>query len=150
MDGESTKAAATQEPAGNVPAQPDPEPWMFRYQLLLRSRDQRAVAVLLVITIIGAILSFAYQAHIERGFVDIDRAQPKSAQYLVDINSAEWPEIANLPGIGPKLANAIVDFRVENGRFADHDQLIAVPGIGPAKLANLRPFLAPVRKLNAE
>jgi competence protein ComEA len=150
MDGEKSKDSAATEPARVAPAQPAKEPWPFRYQLILRSQDQRAVAVLLVIAFVGAIFSFAYKAHVQGGFVDIDRADRHSAQFLVDINSAAWPEIANLPGIGPKLANAIVDFRVTHGPYADHDQLIEVPGIGPAKLEHLRQFLAPVCNGTAE
>ena len=150
MDGESPKDVTVSNTTQDAPAQSATEPWLFRYQFFLRSQDQRAAAFLLVIAFLGAIFAFAYKAHIERGFVDIDRAESRSAQYLVDINSAEWPEFANLPGIGPKLANAIVDFRVENGRYANHDQLIQVPGIGPAKLKTLRQYLAPVSNVNGE
>lgn len=150
MDGESTNSADSTKQHPTAPAKKAPEPWLFRYQLLLRSRDQRAVAFLWAIAFLGAIFAFAYKAHIEHGFVDIDRAERRPAPFLVDINSAEWPEIANLPGIGPKLANAIVDFRVANGRYINHDQLIEVPGIGPTRLENLRQFLAPVDNAGGE
>ena len=150
MDGESTKPGTPTDSTHKASAPEATEPLLFRYQFLLRSRDQTAVAFLLVISFLGAVFFFAHKAYRERGFVDIDRVQPSSAQYLVDINSAEWPEIANLPGIGPKLANAIVDFRAENGRYHNHDQLIEVSGIGPAKLENLRQFLAPIGQIDTE
>ena len=89
MDVESSKNTTETETIPDASAQTAAEPWLFRYQFFLRSQDQRAVAFLLVIAFLGAIFAFAYKAHIERGFVDIDRAESRSAQYLVDINSAE-------------------------------------------------------------
>ena len=57
---------------------------------------------------------------------------------LVDINQATVADLDRLPGIGPSTARAIVDHRTRNGPFASVDDLLAVHGIGPAKLAELR------------
>jgi competence protein ComEA len=43
-----------------------------------------------------------------------------------------------LPGIGPSIAQAIVEWREANGPFASVDELEDVPGIGPATLAEIR------------
>jgi competence protein ComEA len=43
-----------------------------------------------------------------------------------------------LPGIGPVTAQKILDYRTEHGAFASVDELDAVPGIGPARLAELK------------
>jgi competence protein ComEA len=43
-----------------------------------------------------------------------------------------------LPGIGPVLAQRIVDWRTEHGRFASVDQLQEVSGIGNAKYSSLK------------
>lgn len=56
---------------------------------------------------------------------------------LVDINVASEAELETLPGIGPALAAAIVEWRSANGPFAAVDELLDVPGIGPAKLSRL-------------
>ncbi|MEM9563179.1 MAG: helix-hairpin-helix domain-containing protein [Actinomycetota bacterium] len=56
----------------------------------------------------------------------------------VDLNRAAETELQTLPGIGPALALAIVEWRAEHGPFVTVDDLEAVPGIGPAKLAGLR------------
>jgi competence protein ComEA len=53
---------------------------------------------------------------------------------LVDINRAGSDELQRLPGIGPALAEAIIDWRAENGPFGRIDDLLDVSGIGPAKL----------------
>ncbi len=56
----------------------------------------------------------------------------------VDVNRASITELDALPGIGPATASAIVTERERNGPFLDVDDLLRVPGIGPAKLATLR------------
>jgi competence protein ComEA len=55
----------------------------------------------------------------------------------VDLNSATAGELDSLPGIGPVLAQRIVDHRTRNGPFRTVDQLDDVPGIGPAIAAEL-------------
>lgn len=60
---------------------------------------------------------------------------------LVDLNRATVAELDQLPGVGPSTARAIVDHRTRNGPFASVDDLLAVRGIGPAKLAELKPFV---------
>lgn len=54
---------------------------------------------------------------------------------VVDVNRATDTELERLPGIGPALAAAIVEWRSTNGPFATIEELLDVPGIGPAKLA---------------
>lgn len=57
---------------------------------------------------------------------------------LLDLNAASASDLDALPGIGPVLAQRIVDWRSENGRFASVDQLREVTGIGEAKYADLQ------------
>lgn len=63
-----------------------------------------------------------------------------SAVQNVRINSAGVSELQQLPGIGPALAQRIVDTR-SRGRFASVEDLLRVPGIGKAKLAKLRDYV---------
>jgi len=56
----------------------------------------------------------------------------------IDLNTATLAELETLPGVGPVLAQRILDWRTERGRFATVDQLSDVPGIGDARLAQLR------------
>ncbi len=56
----------------------------------------------------------------------------------VDINTATAEQLQELMGIGPVLAQAIVDYRTEHGPFQSVDELLEVSGIGEAKLANIR------------
>jgi len=60
----------------------------------------------------------------------------------VDLNTAGVGDLDALPGIGPVLAQRIVDYRTRNGRFRSVDQLDDVPGIGPAIAAELAELVA--------
>ena len=57
---------------------------------------------------------------------------------LVHINSATLQELQTLPGIGPTLAQAIIDYRAQNGPFRSLADLDNVPGLGPTKLEAIR------------
>lgn len=63
-----------------------------------------------------------------------------SMMQSVRINSASAGELQQLPGIGPALAQRIVETR-SSGRFTSADDLLRVPGIGKAKLAKLRAYV---------
>lgn len=56
----------------------------------------------------------------------------------ININTAGETELQELPGIGPALSSAIVQWRDEHGSFSSVDDLLDVPGVGPAKLSQLR------------
>jgi len=58
----------------------------------------------------------------------------------VSINTADAAGLDALPGVGPAIAAAIVENRERDGPFGSVDELVRVPGIGSAKLDQLRPF----------
>lgn len=55
----------------------------------------------------------------------------------VDLNTADSTELTRLAGIGPTLAQRILDYRQARGPFLAVEELIAVPGIGPKVFARL-------------
>jgi len=57
---------------------------------------------------------------------------------LINVNTATNTELEELPGVGEVIAQAIVDYRTENGPFTSVDQLLDVSGIGDATLENIR------------
>jgi len=61
-----------------------------------------------------------------------------SAGGLLNLNLATVEDFDALPGIGPVLAQRIVDWRTEHGRFASVDQLREVSGIGEAKYSSMK------------
>ena len=56
----------------------------------------------------------------------------------VSINKADGAELETIKGIGPMLAQRIVDYRQANGRFENLEDLVNVPGIGQAKFEKIR------------
>jgi len=65
-------------------------------------------------------------------------AGPASGSAPVDLNTASLEQLDGLPGVGPVLAQRIVDWRTAHGRFASVDQLREVSGIGPSKFDDIR------------
>lgn len=64
----------------------------------------------------------------------------KHSDGMINLNRASVEELVRLPGIGPKLAAAIVSERGRQ-RFDRIEDLIRVPGIGPKTLEKLRPLV---------
>lgn len=64
-----------------------------------------------------------------------------SSDHRVDVNSAEAAELQLLPGIGPKLAAAIIESRQSDGPFASLDDLRRVAGIGEQLPLRWAPYI---------
>jgi competence protein ComEA len=58
----------------------------------------------------------------------------------IDLNRATVEELETVPGIGAVMAQRIVDFREQHGRFGRVDDLLKVRGIGEKSLEKLRPY----------
>ena len=61
------------------------------------------------------------------------------AGVLLDLNTATAQDFDALPGIGPVLAERLVSWRTEHGRFASVDQLREVSGVGESKYQSIKP-----------
>jgi competence protein ComEA len=64
-----------------------------------------------------------------------------AASAKVNLNTATAEQLDTLPGVGPVTAEAILDWREENGRFGSVEDLLDVKGIGDATLDELRDFV---------
>lgn len=68
------------------------------------------------------------------------RSKPE-VKFPYDLNSATQSELEYVPGIGPALAERILKYRAEHGKFTNYEDLLKVPGIGEAKLEKFRSYL---------
>lgn len=80
--------------------------------------------------------------HIVVASFDSTRTLAGSGTEGLDLNTATTAELETLPGVGPVLAARIVAFREEWGRFDQIEDLLDVPGIGEAKLSQMRDAIA--------
>ena len=64
-----------------------------------------------------------------------------STPELLNINTASAEELQTLPNIGARMAQRIVDYREQHGKFTSVEALQNVKGIGAKTLEKLRPFV---------
>ncbi len=65
-----------------------------------------------------------------------------SENRLVNINTASSKELESLPGIGPVIANNIIEYRRRNGSFKEKEELKNVTGIGEKKYEEIEHFVS--------
>ncbi|MGH8004761.1 MAG: ComEA family DNA-binding protein [Limisphaerales bacterium] len=71
-------------------------------------------------------------------FAALPKKNARTSFGPLDLNRAGAEELERLPGIGPALAQRILDYRHKNGNFKTVPELLRVPGIGPKKLAEIK------------
>lgn len=79
----------------------------------------------------------------EEEIVDIiPESNIKSEKEMVNINKASQTELETLPGIGPSIALKIINYRNENGKFSNIEDLKKVSGIGENKYENIKALIS--------
>jgi competence ComEA-like helix-hairpin-helix protein len=112
----------------------------------LPARSQPLIALIVAACLAGGAIWFVVAGGLSGRLVHHDTAPPVDGRFTVNVNAADETELAQLPGLGTAMARRIIDHRQEHGPFATLDGLLDVPGIGPATLAAMRPYLRPIRR----
>ena len=68
-------------------------------------------------------------------------AEGSSLAEMINLNSATPEMLSSIPGIGPKIGEAIAAYRDANGAFSQISDLLNVEGIDAALLEKVKPFL---------
>src|SRR4051794_33453877 len=68
---------------------------------------------------------------------------PAASGAPVSLSTATAEQLDGLPGVGPVTAQKIVDYRAAHGAFHSVEELDAIAGIGPARIADLRGLVVP-------
>lgn len=85
----------------------------------------------------GSAVMFRMEAPANRPFQRMVRSVPHT-EGAVDVNRASADELDALPGVGPSIAQRIIDERDQNGPFHYPEDLLSVHGIGQKTLEKLR------------
>lgn len=99
------------------------------------------------ITAAGGVLAGVTTENINLAHVLIDGEQlvignaVNASSPLLDLNSATIEELDRLPGVGPVLAQRIVSWRIQHGRFRTIDEIKKVPGVGVATFSDLKTLI---------
>jgi competence protein ComEA len=109
----------------------------------------RAVLMLLAVIAIAAIPAAAQQSSAAKAAKPAAASPAKSAATAtapVNINTATQAQLEALPGVGPKVAERILEFRQKNGNFKKIEDLMNVQGIGEKSFLKLKPLLTVTEK----
>jgi competence protein ComEA len=74
------------------------------------------------------------------------KASAPTAAAPLNLNTATAAQIATLPGIGPKAAQRIIEYRQKNNGFKKIEELMNVKGIGEKSFLKLKPLITVAEK----
>ena len=104
---------------------------MFEF-FRLRHSDQQTVAF--VLTIFVLLLCWHTMWGKQETF------EPKQYEFRIDLNTATLGELQTLPGIGPKLAESIIQYRDQHAPMDNFDDILNVKGIGNKRHSVMKPY----------
>ena len=66
--------------------------------------------------------------------------EPKPYTFRIDLNTVTHGELQTLPGIGPKLAESIIQYRDQHAPIQNFNEILNVSGIGNKKHTVMKPY----------
>ena len=102
----------------------------------LTHQERRVILFIMVVALIGLGINF----------LDKRCAQIRVIGYIsqdigkIDLNRADIDTLIEVPGIGPKLAQRIIDYRKQHGEFGSITELRAIKGFGEFKYKAIKGY----------
>jgi comEA protein len=94
------------------------------------------VLVILLVASFGACMTRS-----RRGNANRSEARSSPAPLHININTASAQELEQLPGVGTVIAERIVTYREQNGRFKRREEVMMVSGISEKKYEDIRSMI---------
>ena len=111
----------------------------------MTKQEKLVIYFLIAMLVLGFAVKFykakANRINLKVEKVDIDILKISKEKNMVNINTAAARDLARLPGIGPGLAQRIVDYRDKNGNFISADDLKEVSGIGERRYQEIKDYI---------
>jgi competence protein ComEA len=98
----------------------------------------RSVEVVLMVLVLTVVVGAAQQPA-ERPAAS--KAKAAMAASPINLNTATPAQLESLPGIGPRTAERIVEYRQKNGGFKKVEDLMNVRGVGEKNFLKLKPLI---------
>lgn len=113
------------------------------------SRTEKTLCVCLLLLFWAGVALRAWQNHRTKAEFYVQSGSSRifsgpsagPRQERMDLNRASLSDIESLPGLGPKLAQSVIDYRTRNGPFKKVGELSNIHGFGPSRLKRLEPYL---------
>ncbi|MGC8893576.1 MAG: ComEA family DNA-binding protein [candidate division WOR-3 bacterium] len=105
--------------------------------------EKRALVFALGSFLLGTLILFLARLGLHSRPISPDNFPRTEETYIkkVNLNTATAAELENLPGIGPKTAENIIQLRQERSGFNTMDELLEVKGMNEKKLEAIKPFI---------
>ena len=75
-------------------------------------------------------------------FAQQEQPPATTSKSTVNLNTATIDQLASLPGVGPKTAERILEYRTKNGGFKKIEELMNVKGIGEKSFLKIKPLVS--------
>jgi competence protein ComEA len=106
-----------------------------------RGNDTESAQAVALLSQAGSALPVSVKpVSVKTGSVSSSRSG-RPVTFPLDLNSARVEDLRELPGIGEKLAQRLVEYRRSHGGFRSVEDLRKVPGIGEKRMERLRPLV---------
>ncbi len=100
------------------------------------------VAPLCMVIVLSGPLSVSATDTQQEAAVVKEAAEAAGAMEAININSASVEALSKIPGVGPKIGEAIAAYRETHGAFNSVADLVNVEGIDASLLEKIKPFIS--------